>query len=76
MGRSFSQNERRRTALKILIGEPTGKKPLGNPRHRWEDSIRMELKEIGINMGNWVDLAQDKDYWRILVNAGLNLRVS
>ena len=40
---------------------PTGKRPLGRPRHRWEDNIRMNLKEIGINMRNWVDLAQDRN---------------
>jgi hypothetical protein len=45
------------------------------PRHRWEDNIRMGLEEIGINAGNWVDSAQDRDYWRALVNAALNLRV-
>ena len=53
--------------------KPTGKRPLGRPRHRWEDYIRMDLEEIGINAGNWVD--QDRDYWIDLVNAALNLRV-
>ena len=52
-----------------------GKGPLGRPRRRWEDNIRMNLREIGINTRNWVDLAQDRDYWRALVNAALNLRV-
>ena len=60
---------------KILTGKPTGKRPLGRPRNTWEDNIRMVLEEIGINAGNWVDSAQDKDYWRALVNAALNLRV-
>jgi hypothetical protein len=55
--------------------EPTGKRPLGRPRRRWEGNIRMDFGEIGINVGNWVDLAQDRDYWRALVNAALNLRV-
>ena len=58
----------------MLTGKPTGKRPLGRPRRRWEDNIRKGLKEIGINMRNWVDLAQDRDYWRILMNAVLNLR--
>ena len=49
---------------------------MGRPRRRWEDNIRMDLEEIGINAGNWVDLAQDRNYWRALVNAALNLRVS
>ena len=53
----------------------TGKRPLGRPRHRWEDNIRMYLEEIGINAGNCVDSAQDRDYWRPLVNEVLNLRV-
>jgi hypothetical protein len=61
--------------LKILTGTPTGKRPLGRPRDRWEYNIRMDLKEIGLNTSNWVDSAQDSDYWRVLVNAALNLRV-
>ena len=48
---------------------------MGRPRHRWEDDIRIDLEEIGINAGNWVDLAQNRDYWRSFVNAALNLRV-
>ena len=67
--------EEDRSALKCLTGEPTGKRLLRRPRRRWEDNIRMDLEEIGINAGNWVDLASDRDYWRALVNAGLNLRV-
>ena len=67
--------EEGRTAFKILLGKSTGKRPLGRPRCRWEDNIRMDLEEIGINTGNWVDSAQDRDYWRALVNAALNLRV-
>ena len=62
-------------AFKILTGKHTGKRPLRRSRHRWEDNIRMHLEEIGINAGNWVDSAHDKDYWRTLVNAALNLRV-
>ena len=61
--------------VKILTGKPTGKRPLGSPRRRWGDNIRMDLEEIGINAGSWVDSAQDRDYWRSLVNAALNLRV-
>ena len=67
--------EKGRSAFKILIGKPTGKRHLGRPRRRWEDNIRMDLEEIGINACNWVDLAQDRNYWRALVNAALNLRV-
>ena len=51
------------SAFKILTGKSTGKRPLGRPRRRWEDNIRMDLKEIGINADNLVDSAQDRDYW-------------
>ena len=51
------------------------KRPSGRPRRRWEDNIRIDLKEIGINTRNWVDSAQNRNYWRALVNAALNLRV-
>ena len=60
--------------IEILTGKPTGKRPLGRPRRRWEDNIRMNFEEIGINAGNLVDSAQDRNYWRALVNAPLNLR--
>ena len=63
------------TDFKILTGTPGGKRPLGSPRRRWEDNIRMDLKEMWINTRNWVDSVQDRDYWRDLVNAALNLRV-
>ena len=64
-----------RSAFKILTGKPTGKRPLGRPRRRWEDNIRMDLEEIVINVGNWVVSAQDRNYWRALVNAALSHRV-
>ena len=54
--------EKGRSAFKILTGKPTGKRPLGRPKRRWEDNIRMDLKEIGINTRNWVDSTQDRDY--------------
>ena len=68
--------EEGRNAFKILTGKPTGKRPLGTPRRRCEDTITMDLVEIGINAGKWLDSAQDRNYWRALVNAALNLRVS
>ena len=68
--------EEDKRAFKILTGKPTGKRDLGRPRRRWEDTIRMDIEEIGINAGNWVDSAQDRDYWRALVIGALNLRVS
>ena len=75
MGRSCSPNGEGRNAFKILTGTPAGKRPLGRPRPRWEDNISIDLKEIGINTRNWVDLAQNREYWRALVNAALNLWV-
>ena len=63
------------SAFKILTGIPTGKRPLGRPRRRWEDNISMNLKEIGIISRNLVDLPQDRDYWRALVNVTLNLQL-
>ena len=63
------------SAFKILTGKPIGKSPLGRPRRRWEYNIRMDLEERGINSGNWVNSAQDRNYWRAVVNAALNLRV-
>ena len=67
--------EEGRSAFKILTGKPTGKRPFGRPRRRWEDNIRMGLEEKSINAGNWVDSVQDRNYWRALVNATLNLLV-
>ena len=62
-----------RSAFNILTGKLSGKRPLGRPRRTWEDNIRMDLKEIGINTRNWVDSAQDRDYSRALVNAPFTL---
>ena len=67
--------EEGRCAFKILTGKLTGKIPLGRPRRTWEDSIRIDLKEISVNTRNRDGSAQDRDYWRTLVNAELNLRV-
>ena len=67
--------EEGRSAFKILTGKPTGNRPLGRRRCRWEDNIRMDLKGIGINTRNWADSIQERDYWKALVNAALNLRV-
>ena len=67
--------EEGRCAFRNLSGKPRRKRPLGRPRRRREDHIRMCLKEIGIRTRNWVDWAQDREYWRALVNVALNLRV-
>ena len=68
-----ARKEKGRSAFKILTGRPTPaeKTPLGRSRRRWEDNIRMDLKEIGINTTNWAGSAQDRDYWRALLNAAL-----
>jgi hypothetical protein len=60
---------------KVLVGKPEGKKPLGRPRHRWEDGIRMNLEEIDLGGVDWIRLAQDRDRWRAVVSAVMNLRV-
>jgi hypothetical protein len=62
-----------RKVYKVLVGKPEGKRPLGRPRRRWENGIRMDLREIGL--GVWIGLAQDRDRWRAVVSAAMNLRV-
>jgi hypothetical protein len=60
---------------KVLVGKPEGKRPLGGPRRRWEDGIRLDLKVIGLGGVDWNRLAQDRDRWRDVVSAVMNLRV-
>jgi hypothetical protein len=60
---------------KVLVGKPVGKRPLGRLRHRWEDGIRTDLREIGWEVVEWIHLAQYRDWWQILVNVVMNLRV-
>jgi hypothetical protein len=64
-----------RGVCRVLGGKPEGKRPLGRPRRRWEDNIKMDLQEVGCGGMDWNDLAQDTDRWRALVNAVMNLRV-
>jgi hypothetical protein len=59
----------------LLVGKPEGKSPLGRPRRRWVDNIKIDLRDIGWDNVNWVDMAQDRGQWRALVNTVLNLRV-
>ena len=59
---------------RVLVGKPEGKRPLGRPRHRWEDNIKIGIREVG-GGGDWMELAQDRDRWRALVNTVMNLRV-
>jgi hypothetical protein len=65
----------RRGAYRALMGKPEGRRSLGRPRRRWEDNIKMELREVAWGGMDWINLAQDRDRWRALVNAVMNLRV-
>ena len=64
-----------RVVYRVLVGKPEGKRPLGRPRHRWEDNIKMDLQEVGCGGVDWIEVAQDRDRWQALVNAVMNLRV-
>ncbi|KAJ4427892.1 hypothetical protein ANN_23900 [Periplaneta americana] len=64
-----------RNAYRVLVGRPEGKRPLGRPRRRWEDNIKMDLRKVGYDDGDWINLAQDRDRWRAYVTAAMNLRV-
>ncbi|KAJ4448731.1 hypothetical protein ANN_00122 [Periplaneta americana] len=64
-----------RNAYRVLVGRPEGKRPLGRPRRRWEDNIKMDLREVGYDDRDWINLAQDRDRWRAYVRAAMNLRV-
>jgi hypothetical protein len=64
-----------RNAYRILVGKPEGKRPLGRPRRRWVDNIKMDLTEIGWDGVDWIELTQDRDQWRALVNTVMNLGV-
>ncbi|KAJ4444244.1 hypothetical protein ANN_06035 [Periplaneta americana] len=64
-----------RNAYRVLVGRPEGKRPLGRPRRRWEDNIKMDLREVGYDGRDWINLAQDRDQWRAYVRAAMNLRV-
>jgi hypothetical protein len=65
----------RRGAYRVLVGRPESKRPLGRPRCRWEDNIKMDLGETGIDGANWIRLAQDRVQWRAFENTVMNLRV-
>ena len=64
-----------RGVYRILVGKPEGRRPLGRPRRRWVDNIRKDLQEVGCGYRDWIGLAQDRDRWRTLVSAVMNLRV-
>jgi hypothetical protein len=65
----------RRGVYKVLVEKPEGKRPLGRPKRRWQDNIKKDLQEVGCGDMDWIDLAQDRDRWRALVNVVMNLRV-
>jgi hypothetical protein len=65
----------RKSIYRVLVGRPESKKPLGRPRRRWEDDIKLDLREIGIDGANWIQLAQDWVQWRAFVNTVMNLQV-
>ena len=74
MGGACGAYEEGRGVHRVLVGKPEGKRPLGRPRHRWEDNIKMDLRDVGEG-GDWMELAQDRARWRSLVNTVMNLRV-
>jgi len=64
-----------RGVYRLLVGKPEGKRPLGRPRRRWEDNIKMDVQKVRCGGMDWIELARDRDRWRALVNAVMNLRV-
>jgi hypothetical protein len=64
-----------RGVYRVLVGKPEGKRPLGRPRLRWEDNIKIVLQEVGCGVVDWISLAEDRDRWQALVNAVMNLWV-
>ena len=75
MGGAPSTYGERIGAYRFLVGKPEGKRPFGRPRRRWKDNIKMDLQEMGCGGMDWIDLAENRDRWRALVNAVMNLRV-
>jgi hypothetical protein len=75
MGGACSEYGEGKCVYRVLVGKPEGKIPLGRPRRRWEDNIKMDLQEMGFEVMDWIELALDTDRWRALVNAVMKLRV-
>ena len=71
----MTRMEEGRGVHKVLVGKPEGKRPLGKPRRRWDDNIKMDLEEVGRVCGDWMELAQGRDMWRTLVSTVMNFRV-
>jgi hypothetical protein len=74
MGRACSADGEGRGVYRVFLGKPEGKRPLGRPRCRWEDNIKIDLQEVGCGGMDWIELAPDRDRWRALVYAVTNLR--
>jgi hypothetical protein len=70
-----SSMEEGRGVHKVLVGKPEGMRPLGRPRRRWEDNIKMHLHDVGSGCGDWMELAQNRDRWRALVSTVMNIRL-
>jgi hypothetical protein len=75
MGGPCSTKGEKRNAYRLMVGKPEGKRPLGRPRRRWVDNIRMDVGEVRWGNVDWIGLAQDRNRWRAVVNSVLNLRV-
>jgi hypothetical protein len=75
MGRAFGVYGEDRVCHRVLVGRSKGKRPLGKPRRKWEDNIKMELQDVGGGRGDWMELAQDRDMWRALVGTMRKFRV-
>ena len=75
MGGHVARMGERRGVYRVMVGKPEAKRPLGRPRRRWEDNIKMDLQEVDCGGMDWIEFAQDRDRWRALVNAVMNLRV-
>jgi hypothetical protein len=75
MGGAYKTNCEKRNTCRILVGKPEGKRPLGRPRRRWVDNNKMDLREIGWDGVDWIDVPQERDQWRALVNTVMNNRV-
>ena len=71
----MARMEEGRGVQKVLVGKPEGKRPLGRPRRRWENNIKMDLQEVGRGCGDWMELAKDRDRWRALVGTVMNFGV-
>jgi hypothetical protein len=67
--------DKRKGVYRVLVWKPEEKRPLGRPRPRWEDNIKMDFQEVGCGCMDWIDVVQDRDRWQVLVNAVMNIRV-